>query len=431
MNIRYNTIDSGLFIENRKRFAAMLTKKSVAIINSNDEMPRSADQNFVFRQNSDLFYLTGIDQEDTALFLFPDAPTPEQREILFIRRTNEHIAVWDGHKYTKEEARAQSGIQTIFWYDEFYTAIASLMLAADTIYYNSNENPRYASEVHYRDLRLLADMRSRYPLHKYERAAPLLTNLREVKSQSEVAVMQQAIDITEKAFRRVLGFIKPGVAEYEIEAEIIHEFIRNRAQGHAYTPIIASGKNACVLHYIANNGPCADGELILMDFGSEYGNYISDLTRCVPVNGKFSPRQKDVYNAVLRVMKQATAMLVVGNTFTEYNKAVGAIMEQELIGLGLLKADEVAKQDPAAPLYKKYFMHGTSHFLGIDVHDVGDYNAPFRAGNCFSCEPGIYIPEEGLGIRIENNILITDNGPVDLMANIPIEVEEIEALMAQ
>jgi Xaa-Pro aminopeptidase len=243
--------------------------------------------------------------------------------------------------------------------------------------------------------------------------------------------MQQAIDITEKAFRRVLGFIKPGVAEYEIEAEIIHEFIRNRAQGHAYTPIIASGKNACVLHYIANNGPCADGELILMDFGSEYGNYISDLTRCVPVNGKFSPRQKDVYNAVLRVMKQATAMLVVGNTFTEYNKAVGAIMEQELIGLGLLKADEVAKQDPAAPLYKKYFMHGTSHFLGIDVHDVGDYNAPFRAGNCFSCEPGIYIPEEGLGIRIENNILITADGPVDLMANIPIEVEEIEALMAK
>lgn len=431
MNIRYKTIESGLFIENRKRFAAMLGKNSVAIINSNDEMPRSADQNFVFRQNSDLFYLTGIDQEETALFLFPDAPTPEQREILFIRRTNEHIAVWEGHKYTKEEARAQSGIQTIFWYDEFHTAINRLMLAADTIYYNSNENPRFASEVEYRDLRLLADMRKRYPLHKYERAAPLLTNLREVKSQPEIAIMQQAIDITEKAFRRVLGFVKPGVTEYEIEAEITHEFIRNRAQGHAYTPIIASGKNACVLHYIANNGPCADGELILMDFGSEYGNYISDLTRCIPVNGKFSPRQKDVYNAVLRVMKQARAMLVVGNTFTEYNKAVGAIMEQELIGLGLLKADEVAKQDPAAPLYKKYFMHGTSHFLGIDVHDVGDYNAPFRAGNCFSCEPGIYIPEEGIGIRIENNILITNDGPVDLMANIPIEVEEIEALMAK
>lgn len=431
MNIRYKTIESGLFIENRKRFAAMLGKNSVAIINSNDEMPRSADQNFVFRQNSDLFYLTGIDQEETALFLFPDAPTPEQREILFIRRTNEHIAVWEGHKYTKEEARAQSGIQTIFWYDEFHTAINRLMLAADTIYYNSNENPRFASEVEYRDLRLLADMRKRYPLHKYERAAPLLTNLREVKSQPEIAIMQQAIDITEKAFRRVLGFVKPGVTEYEIEAEITHEFIRNRAQGHAYTPIIASGKNACVLHYIANNGPCADGELILMDFGSEYGNYISDLTRCIPVNGKFSPRQKDVYNAVLRVMKQARAMLVVGNTFTEYNKAVGAIMEQELIGLGLLKADEVAKQDPTAPLYKKYFMHGTSHFLGIDVHDVGDYNAPFRAGNCFSCEPGIYIPEEGIGIRIENNILITNDGPVDLMANIPIEVEEIEALMAK
>jgi Xaa-Pro aminopeptidase len=431
MNIRYETIGAGLFIENRKRFAALLKPKAVAIINSNDEMPRSADQNFVFRQNSDLFYLTGIDQEDTALFLFPDAPTPEQREILFVRRTNEHIAVWEGHKYTKEEARAQSGIQTIFWYDEFYTAITRLMLAADTIYYNSNENPRYVSDVQYRDLRLLAEMRNRYPLHKYERAAPLLTQLREVKSPAEIALMQKAIDITEKAFRRLLSFVKPGVAEYEIEAEITHEFIRNRSNGHAYTPIIASGKNACVLHYIANNGVCNDGELILMDFGSDYGNYISDLTRCIPVNGKFSPRQKEVYNAVLRVMRQATAMLTVGNTFATYNKAVGAIMEQELIGLGLLKAEDVAKQDPAAPLYKRYFMHGTSHFLGIDVHDVGDYNAPFRAGNCFSCEPGIYIPEEGLGIRIENNILITDNGPVDLMANIPVEIDEIEALMAR
>jgi Xaa-Pro aminopeptidase len=431
MNIRYETIEAGLFIENRKRFAALLKPKAVDIINSNDEMPRSADQNFVFRQNSDLFYLTGIDQEDTALFLFPDAPTPEQREILFVRRTNEHIAVWEGHKYTKEEARAQSGIQTIFWYDEFYTAITRLMLAADTIYYNSNENPRYVSDVQYRDLRLLAEMRNRYPLHKYERAAPLLTQLREVKSPTEIVLMQKAIDITDKAFRRLLRFVKPGVAEYEIEAEITHEFIRNRSNGHAYTPIIASGKNACVLHYIANNGMCSDGELILMDFGSDYANYISDLTRCIPVNGKFSPRQKDVYNAVLRVMRQATAMLTVGNTFAAYNKAVGAIMEQELISLGLLRAEDVAKQDPAAPLYKRYFMHGTSHFLGIDVHDVGDYNTPFRAGNCFSCEPGIYIPEEGLGIRIENNILITDNGPVDLMANIPIEIEEIEALMAR
>jgi Xaa-Pro aminopeptidase len=431
MNIRYETIEADLFIENRKRFAALLKPKAVAIINSNDEMPRSADQNFVFRQNSDLFYLTGIDQEDTALFLFPDAPTPEQREILFVRRTNEHIAVWEGHKYTKEEARAQSGIQTIFWYDEFYTAITRLMLAADTIYYNSNENPRYVSDVQYRDLRLLAEMRNRYPLHKYERAAPLLTQLREVKSPTEIVLMQKAIDITDKAFRRLLRFVKPGVAEYEIEAEITHEFIRNRSNGHAYTPIIASGKNACVLHYIANNGMCSDGELILMDFGSDYANYISDLTRCIPVNGKFSPRQKDVYNAVLRVMRQATAMLTVGNTFAAYNKAVGAIMEQELISLGLLRAEDVAKQDPAAPLYKRYFMHGTSHFLGIDVHDVGDYNTPFRAGNCFSCEPGIYIPEEGLGIRIENNILITDNGPVDLMANIPIEIEEIEALMAR
>lgn len=431
MNIRYQPIEANLFIENRTRFAALLKPNAVAIINSNDEMPRSADQNFVFRQNSDLFYLTGIDQEDTALLIFPDAPTAEQREILFIRRTNEHIAVWEGHKYTKEEARAQSGIQTIFWYDEFYTAINRLMLAATTIYYNSNENPRFVSEVEYRDVRLLAEMRKRYPLHSYERAAPLLTQLREVKSKTEVALMQHAINITDAAFRRVLAFVKPGVAEYEIEAEIIHEFIRNRSTGHAYTPILASGKNANVLHYIANNQVCNDGDVILMDFGADYANYIADLSRSIPVNGKFTPRQKDVYNAVLRVMKQAKAMLIPGNTFIEYNKAVGAIMEQELIGLGLLKADEVAKQDPAAPLYKKYFMHGTSHFLGIDVHDVGDYNKPFRAGMAFSCEPGIYIPEEGLGIRLENNILVTDGAPVDLMQNIPIEVEDIEALMAK
>lgn len=431
MNIRYHAINKSLFEGNRKRFAALLQGNALAIVNSNDEMPRSADQNFPFRQNSDLFYLTGIDQEQTALVVFPNSPIADHKEVLFIRRTNEHIAVWEGHKYTKEEARAASGIQTIYWYDEFYAVMHKLIIAANTIYFNTNENNRFTTEVEYRDLRLLKELKNRYPAHQYERTAPLLTSLREIKSDVEVEVIKHACSITEKAFRKVLAFTKPGVMEYEIEAEIIAEFIRNRANGHAYSPIIASGASACVLHYNANNLECKDGDLILMDFGCEYGNYASDLTRTIPANGKFSPRQKDVYNAVLRVMKKAKQMLVPGNTFAEYNKAVGKAMEEELIGLGLLKGHEVEKQDPAAPLYKKYFMHGTSHFMGLDVHDNGNYNQPFKAGMVFTCEPGIYIPEESIGIRIENDILVTDNGPVDLMAAIPIEVDEIEALMAK
>lgn len=431
MNIRYHAINKSLFEGNRKRFAALLQGNALAIINSNDEMPRSADQNFPFRQNSDLFYLTGIDQEQTALVVFPNSPIADHKEVLFIRRTNEHIAVWEGHKYTKEEARATSGIQTIYWYDEFYAVMHKLIIAANTIYFNTNENNRFTTEVEYRDLRLLKELKNRYPAHQYERTAPLLTSLREIKSDIEVEVIKHACSITEKAFRKVLAFTKPGVMEYEIEAEIIAEFIRNRATGHAYSPIIASGANACVLHYNANNQECKDGDLILMDFGCEYGNYASDLTRTIPASGKFSPRQKDVYNAVLRVMKKAKQMLVPGNTFAEYNKAVGKAMEEELIGLGLLKGHEVEKQDPAAPLYKKYFMHGTSHFMGLDVHDNGNYNQPFKAGMVFTCEPGIYIPEESIGIRIENDILVTDSGPVDLMATIPIEVDEIEALMAK
>lgn len=431
MNIRYNAINKSLFEGNRKRFAALLQGNALAIINSNDEMPRSADQNFPFRQNSDLFYLTGIDQEQTALVVFPNCPIADHKEVLFIRRTNEHIAVWEGHKYTKEEARAASGIQTIYWYDEFYAVMHKLFIAANTIYFNTNENNRFSTEVEYRDLRLLKELKNRYPAHQYERTAPLLTSLREIKSEIEVDVIKQACNITEKAFRKVLAFTKPGVMEYEIEAEIIAEFIRNRATGHAYSPIIASGGNACVLHYNANNQQCKDGDLILMDFGCEYGNYASDLTRTIPANGKFTQRQKDVYNAVLRVMKKAKQLLVPGNTFAEYNKAVGRAMEEEMIGLGLLKGHEVEKQDPAAPLYKKYFMHGTSHFMGLDVHDNGNYNQPFKAGMVFTCEPGMYIPEENIGIRIENDILVTDNGPVDLMATIPIEVDEIEALMAK
>jgi Xaa-Pro aminopeptidase len=424
-------IDNKLFIENRERYKAHLLPKSIAFFNANDEMPRSADQNYPFHQHPDLFYLTGIDQEQTLLVIFPDAPLPKYREILFLRKTNEHIAVWEGHKYTKEEARAASGIQTIMWTEDIPSVIPMLMNHCMNVYVNLNENDRFSSEVPYKELRFSNEMKAKYPAHFFHRSGPIMAQLRAIKSDFEIQVMQRAIDITEKAFRRVLRFVKPGVMEYEIEAEITHEFIRKRATGHAYTPIIASGPNANVLHYIDNNQECKDGHVILLDFGAEYGNYAADLSRSIPVSGQFTDRQRDVYNAVLRVMKQATAMLVPGNTIEKYHGEVGKIMEEELIGLGLLNRDEVKKQNPDMPLYKKYFMHGTSHFLGLDVHDIGNRYEPMKAGMVFTCEPGIYIPEEGLGIRLENDILITSKEPIDLMANIPLEVEEIEELMAE
>lgn len=427
--MRYLPIDNKLFIENRERYKAHLLPKSIAFFNANDEMPRSADQNYPFHQHPDLFYLTGIDQEQTLLVIFPDAPLPKYREILFLRKTNEHIAVWEGHKYTKEEARAASGIQTIMWTEDIPSVIPMLMNHCMNVYVNLNENDRFSSEVPYKELRFSNEMKAKYPAHFFHRSGPIMAQLRAIKSDFEIQVMQRAIDITEKAFRRVLRFVKPGVMEYEIEAEITHEFIRKRATGHAYTPIIASGPNANVLHYIDNNQECKDGDVILLDFGAEYGNYAADLSRSIPVNGQFTERQRDVYNAVLRVMKQATAMLVPGNTIEKYHGEVGKIMEEELIRLGLLNRDEVKKQNPDMPLYKKYFMHGTSHFLGLDVHDIGNRYEPMKAGMVFTCEPGIYIPEEGLGIRLENDILITSKEPVDLMANIPLEVEEIEELM--
>ena len=429
--MRYLPIDNKLFIENRERYKAQLLPKSIAFFNANDEMPRSADQNYPFHQHPDLFYLTGIDQEQTLLVIFPDAPLPKYREILFLRKTNEHIAVWEGHKYTKEEARAASGIQTIMWTEDIPSVIPMLMNHCMNVYVNINENDRFSSEVPYKELRFSNEMKAKYPAHFFHRSGPIMAQLRAIKSDFEIQVMQRAIDITEKAFRRVLRFVKPGVMEYEIEAEITHEFIRKRATGHAYTPIIASGPNANVLHYIDNNQECKDGHVILLDFGAEYGNYAADLSRSIPVSGQFTERQRDVYNAVLRVMKQATAMLVPGNTIEKYHGEVGKIMEEELIGLGLLNRDEVKKQNPDMPLYKKYFMHGTSHFLGLDVHDIGNRYEPMKAGMVFTCEPGIYIPEEGLGIRLENDILITSKEPIDLMANIPLEVEEIEELMAE
>lgn len=427
--MKYLPIDPQLFTDNRQRFINKLMPGSIAIFNSNDILPTNADGTLPFIQNSDLFYLSGIDQEESVLVLFPHANDPNHREILFLKETNETIAIWEGHKYTKEEARKASGVKTIFWLNQFENILNILMAEAKHVYLNSNEHTRARVDIATRDDRFVKWCKDKYPLHSYHRSAPIMHNLRAIKSDEEIRLIQEACNITEKGFRRVLGFIKPGVWEYEIEAEFIHEFIRNRSTGFAYTPIIASGFNSNVLHYIENNKQCKDGDILLMDVAAEYANYNSDLTRAVPVNGKFSKRQREVYDAVLRVMKAATGMLVPGNTIDKYHREVGQIMEEELIGLGLLKASEVKSQNPDAPLYKKYFMHGTSHFLGLDVHDVGDKYRPFESGMVFTCEPGIYIREENLGIRLENDILITDNGPVDLMANIPLEAGEIEDLM--
>jgi Xaa-Pro aminopeptidase len=428
--MKYSPIPSSFYTSNRKKFAKLLKPKSLAVFNSNDEMPRSADQNYPFRQNSDLLYLCGIDQEQTILVLFPDCPNPLYREVLFLRKTNDLIAVWEGHKYTKEEARAASGIETIFWLEEFETIFNMLMHWSVNVYLNLNEHDRFLTNVPYRDLRFANELKMRYPMFRFERSAPILAKLRALKSKEELKQIQIAIDITEKAFRRLLGFVKPGVTEYEVEAEITHEFLRNRATCHAYTPIVASGESACVLHYVDNNKACKKDEVLLLDFGAEYGNYAADLTRVIPVNGRFSKRQKNVYNAVLRVMRAATKMLVTGNNLEDYTKEVGGIMEEELIKLKLLRLRDVKKQDPKNPLYKKYFMHGVSHHLGLDVHDFANRFEPFKAGMVFTCEPGIYIPEEKLGIRLENDILITAKGPVDLMKNIPVEAEEIEELMS-
>ena len=426
---RYQLIDSTLFIENRKRFTAQLKPKSLAILNSNDIFPRNGDANFEFKQNSDMFWLTGIDQEECAVVLFPDCPVEAYREALFIKRTNEHIAVWDGHKHTKEEAIAASGIKNIFWMDEFDGLMRAVINMADYVYLNTNENDRASNTVAYKDLSFAKQMKERFPLHQYERAAPILQRLRSVKHPLEIAYMKHAIEISNKMFHRVMQFLKPGVKEYEIEAEIIHEFVRNGAAGHSFTPIVASGKNACTLHYVDNADTCKDGDLLLLDTGTDYGNYISDMTRVMPVNGRFTPRQKEVYNAVLRVMRAAKSMLKPGILLMEYHAEVCKVMEKELVDLKLITLDDIKNQNPAMPAFKKYYMHGTSHFLGLDVHDVGMRYEPMQAGMMFSCEPGIYIPQEGIGIRLENEILITENGSLDLMEHIPIEVEQIEELM--
>jgi len=427
--MKYEPLHSDLYVRNRKRFAAEMKPNSIAIFNSNDMMPRNGDTFFPFRQNSDLFYLCGIDQEESVLVLYPDCVKEGHQEVLFIKKTNEYIARWEGHKYTKEEAAEASGIQKVYWLEDMDKVLNEMILLADNVYLNMNENDRYHSEVVTRDYRFAHMMRERYPVHNYLRSQQLIKRLAVIKSDMEVAVLRKCCEITEAAFRRVLEFTRPGVWEYEVEAEITHEFLRRRATGHGYTPIVASGANACVLHYIENSRQCKPGDVMLMDFGAEYANYTADLSRSIPISGKFTERQRDVYQSVLHVKKEATSMLRPGTNLQAYHREVGKMMESQLIRLGLLDKSEVEKQDPDAPLYKKYFMHGTSHHLGLDVHDIMDRYADFQVGMVFTCEPGIYIPEEDLGIRLEDDILITEDGPVNLMASIPIEVDEIEELM--
>lgn len=427
--MKYLPIDKNLFITNRNKFIKELKPNSIAVIHSNDEMPFNADQTHPFKQNSDLFYLSGIDQEETILFIYPDCPIPKYKEALFLKKTNAYIAVWEGHKYTEQEAKDTSGIQTIHWKEDFQGLFQQFMNHADNIYLNTNENDRAIIQVQTRDARFISETKMRFPLHNYFRLAPIMAKLRTSKNNFEKELMQTACDITNKAFKRVMEFMKPGVMEYEIEAEIMHEFLRNRATRNAYGSIIASGANACVLHYVDNNQECKNGELILMDFGAEYANYCADLTRTIPVNGRFTQRQKDVYNAVLRVQREAINMMHVGMILKEFNNEVGMVMESELKSLGLITENDIKNQNPENPAYKKYFMHGTGHHLGIDVHDIGDHYAPLPSGAVLTCEPGIYIPEEGIGIRIENDIMITENGKYDFMKDCPIEVEEIEEYM--
>lgn len=428
--MKYNPIPSQLFVKNREKFASAMLDNALAVFNSNDIYPVSADGTMPFQQHRDIFYLSGVDQEESILVIFPSAKDPKHREVLFLRETNEHIAVWEGEKLTKERAFEVSGIKTVYWLSQFDTIFKTLMAEAEIIYFNTNEHLRANTEVETREDRFIKKCKEQFPAHQVRKSAPILHKIRSIKEAEELELMQLACNITEKGIRRLLKFIKPGVWEYEIEAELAHEFLVNRSQGFAYTPIVASGPNACVLHYIQNNNQCHDGDVILLDVGAEYANYASDLSRCIPVSGRFTDRQKAVYNAVLRVKNFAQTLLVPGTIMAEYHKEVGLFMEKELIGLGLIDQTDVKNQNPDWPAYKKYFMHGTSHFIGLDTHDVGLWNEPIQANMVFTCEPGIYIPEENLGIRLEDDLVIRDSGgPFNLMANIPIEAEEIEELM--
>lgn len=426
--MKYMPLDSTLFVKNRKKLIKLLQPNSIALIHSNDEMPRNGDQYFPFRQNSDLFYLTGIDQEKTILTLCPNHPDKSLRDILFIIESNEKIATWEGDKYTIEEAQKASGIETVKFISSFDSVFRELALKADNIYINLLENPKFKPEIKSADERFIPTLENEFPAHDFLRLAPLLKKTRLIKEPEEIKLMQNACDITEKAFHRIMHFIKPGVTEYQVEAELTHEFLWNRANGHAYPPIVASGKNACVLHYTENTSECKDGDLLLMDFGAEYANYAADCSRTIPVNGKFTPRQKDCYEAVLRVMKKAIGWLTPGTTINRVNERVENLLQEEHIRLGLYSKKDIENQDPNNPLVKKYYPHGTCHFIGLDVHDVGDRTATLEEGMVLTCEPGIYIPEENIGIRIEDNIIVAHK-PVNLMEQIPKETEEIEKIM--
>ncbi len=429
--MRYENIGKELFIANRKRLLKELKADSLVVLNANDVMPTNADGTMRFKQNSDLFYLTGVDQQETILVLCPGFPDKKYREVLFLKETSEHIAVWEGHKLTKEEACELTGVQTVVWISEFPKLFNMMMVmgGAENVYLNTNDHYRADVMVESRDSRFIKWCKESFPLHRYQRLAPIMHKLRCIKSERELEIMQRACDITGKAFRRVLKFVTPGVIEYEVEAEFMHEFLRDGSRGFAYEPIIASGKNSCVLHYIVNDQICHDGDVLLLDVGAEYANYNADMTRTIPVNGHYTKRQRDVYDAVLRVQRAAMKMLTPGVVYFDYHKEVQKVMEAELIKLKLIDKKDVKNQNPDKPLFMKYFMHGTSHMLGLDVHDVGNMYKKIQPGMVWTVEPGIYIREEGLGIRLENNVVITKKGVVDLMKNIPIEAEEIEDLM--
>lgn len=427
--MKHLPLPAQLFVDNRKRFVKEMLPNSIAIFNSNDEVPSNGDALYRYQQNSDLYWLCGIEQEDTMVILFPDCPDPKYKEVLVLVRPQELKEKWDGKRLRANEATELCGIKTIVWLDSLDALLQTWVHLADTVYLNTNENDRKATSILSRDYRYIQQFRERYPLHNVERSAKIMRKLRAIKTKFEVAVTQQAIDITEKAFRRLLQFIKPGVMEYEIEAELVHEFLRNRARGEAYGSIIASGDRARTLHYVSNNNECKDGELVLMDFGANYGGYAADLTRTVPVNGKFTPRQLDVYNACLAIHDYCKTILKPGISIVDYTEKVGEEATKQFLKLGLIKKEDVKNEDKDNRAYRKYLYHGISHHLGIDVHDLGTRVQPIQPGMLFTIEPGIYIEEEQMGVRIENNVWITKGGNVDLMKNIPIKAAEIEQLM--
>jgi Xaa-Pro aminopeptidase len=427
--MKYLPLDPTIFINNRKRFSKKMLANSIAVFVSNDEWPSNGDALHAFKQNSDLFWLSGIEQEDSMVILFPDCPDPKYREVLVLVRPNALKEKWDGKRLRAAEAKAISGISTIVWLDSIDALLQGWIHLADTIYLDTNENDRKASNVRTREYRFVDEMKLSYPLHQFQRAAKIMKEIRAIKTKEEIVVVQKAIDITENTFRKLLKFIQPGVNEYEIEAEIWHSFLSQRATGPAYGSIIASGDNARTLHYVSNNAVCKSGDLILMDFGAEYGGYNADLTRTIPVNGKFSARQKEVYNACLHLHNYAKSILKPGISVVDYTEKVGDEATKQFVKIGLLNKPDIKNEDPANRAYRKYLYHGISHHLGIDVHDLGTRTAPIQAGMLFTIEPGIYIEEEQMGIRIENNFWITKSGSIDLMKNIPITVEEIETLM--